>query len=72
MLIPKVDQPKVMSIRVEIPWASTDQGALPMPLTIRSESPKPKIIKPMKSTVIRSGETSHLFAALQGVGGTVL
>jgi len=66
-LIANVDQPIVISSRFEIPCASTDHGAFPISLWINSESPRPKINKPKKSTLTRSGDNSHRDFAVHGV-----
>ncbi len=72
VLIAKVDQPIVMSSFPETPCAKTDQGAFPIVLWIRRESPKPKMNKPKKRTATREGLRSHREDAVQGVCGTVL
>ena len=72
VLIAKVDQPIVMSSLPATPCASTDHGAFPIVLWIRSESPRPKINRPKKRTPTREGFMSQRDFALHGVCGTVL
>ena len=72
VLIAKVDQPIVMSNLPETPCAKTDHGAFPIVLWISSESPRPKMKRPKKSTPTREGFKSQRDLAVQGVLGTVL